>query len=345
MNEQRVLICGFGFMGEMHAQAYRAIPLARVVGFVDLELEAARQKGLKLGFQVPFYRELEEGIDDSRPDIVDICLPTDLHAKAAVAAFARGKHVFCEKPVALTEGNAKQMLRARDGAGTFCQVGQCIRFWPEYQAFERFVRKGEAGRLRSLTLQRRAGRPVTSSANWMADPARSSGAALDLHIHDTDYLLHLFGAPPAVFSRGTLDAGGWSHISTHYLYPDIVAYAEGGWDYPPTWGFRMAFQAVFERGAVEYDSGASPTLRVTLDGRAPEALPFVAAGGTAQTTGNVSSLGGYANELEYFIGRVAAGRAPEVATLEQATQSLVVTLAEMESASRGAAVAIRGGTP
>jgi predicted dehydrogenase len=251
MKEPRIVICGFGFMGEMHAQAYRGIAGARLVGIADTATEAAKQKAQKLGFDVPVFSGLGEALVATSADVADICLPTDAHAGAAIEAFRAGRHVFCEKPVARAVADAAQMIQARNRAGTFCQVGHCIRFWPEYQAFERFLRQGSAGRLRSLTLQRRASRPRYSTGNWLGEPARSGGAALDLHIHDTDYVLHLFGIPDAVHSRGTRDAGGWSHLSTHYLYPGLLVQAEGGWDYPAEWGFQMAFQAVFERGAVE----------------------------------------------------------------------------------------------
>ena len=72
-------------------------------------------------------------------DAVDICLPTDLHMRFALAAIGAGKHVFCEKPLALTKADGKKIAQAARQAGVFFQVGQCIRFWPEYMALEAFV--------------------------------------------------------------------------------------------------------------------------------------------------------------------------------------------------------------
>jgi len=335
-----IVIVGLGFMGEMHAQAYAGLPRAKVVAIVDALPDTARAKAgrLQLG-SVPVFADLESALAAVSTDIVDICLPTDHHTALAVQALRAGKHVFCEKPLALSLEQAREIRKARDAAGTFFQVGHCIRFWPEYQAFEKFLREGSAGRLLSLTLQRRAARPGYSAGNWLNDPSRSLGAALDLHIHDTDFVLHLLGTPPAVFSRGTRDQGGWSHIFTHYLYPDVVVHAEGGWNYPDQWGFQMAFQAVFEHGAVEYDSGSNPTLRIVRAGCKPEPLPFVPAGGQASgTTGNLSSLGGYANELAAFLDCVANNRSPTLATLDQSAESLRVVLAELASAESGSPV-------
>lgn len=343
MTQQRLLIVGFGFMGEMHAQALAGIAEAEIAGIVDVVPDAARSKAGRLGLSVPVFGDLGVALREAGATIVDICLPTDQHASASIRALEAGKHVFCEKPVALSLTDAERMRAAHRKAGSYFQVGHCIRFWPEYQALERFVRAGTAGRLLSLTLQRRSARPTYSAGGWIEDPNRSLGAAVDLHIHDTDFILHLLGMPSAVRARGTKDQCGWSHIFTDYVYPDIVVQAEGGWNYPATWGFRMAFQAVFERGAVEYDSGVSPTLRVTLGHDPPEPLPYISAGGTnGGSTGNISSLAGYANELRYFIDCVNQGKAPSIATLDQGITSLRVVLKEVSSASTGEVIPLEG---
>jgi len=332
-------------MGQMHAQAYAGIAQARLVGVVDIDPASARRKLARLGLKAAVFSDVGLALREAKADIADICLPTDRHAAAAVIALKAGRHVFCEKPVALSLAEAERMRRAQKKSGTFVQVGQCIRFWPEYQAFEKFVRAGTAGKLLSLTMQRRAGRPSYSVGDWLNQPRRSMGAALDLHIHDTDFILHLLGTPAAVASRGTRDFSGWSHIFTEYLFPGVVVHAEGGWNYPAAWGFQMAFQALFERGAVEYDSTASPTLRVTLGKKAPRPLAFVPAGGkSSRAIGNVSSLGGYANELAYFIDCVSRGRAPRIATLDQAIESLRVVLGEVKSAATGRVVSLGGRT-
>ena len=78
----------------------------------------------------------------------------------------------------------------------------------------------------------------------------------------------------------------------------------------------------------------------TVGDRPPDPLPSIPAGGTARTTGNLSALGGYANELQYFIECVATGKPPALATLDQSIVSLGVVLAEVKSATVGRAVTI-----
>jgi predicted dehydrogenase len=334
---QSIIIVGFGFMGGIHAQAYSQIPEARVVGIVDIDPEKPRQQAEKIGLQVPIFTTLTEALGTVQADVVDICVPTDLHARFALEAIAAKKNVFCEKPLALSVAEAKKVRDAAKKAKVKFQVGQCLRFWPEYQVFERFLREKRAGKLLSLTLQRRAGRPGYSSKDWLNNGKRSLGAAVDLHIHDTDYIIHLLGTPKAVSSTATKDKSGYSHIFTTYTFPGISVHAEGGWNYPASWGFRMAFQAVFEKGAVEMDSGTTPSMRVTMNDGQPEALAVDApgAGESKSGTGNLSSLGGYFNELRYFIDCLEKRAAPKIATIDHGLESLRVALAELKSVQTG----------
>lgn len=337
---KKVAIIGLGFMGTMHAQIYKQLRDASLVAVVDKQQAKAKRALAKLEIQAEVFGTLEDLLMGGEVDVVDVCLPTDLHAPFALKAIAAGKHVFCEKPLALTKADGQKIAAAAKKAGITFQVGQCIRFWPEYMAFEAFVKSGKAGKLLSLSLQRRAGRPTYSVEDWLNDGKRSGGAALDLHIHDTDFVHHLLGRPDAVTSVGTHDASGWSHIFTTYHFKSLAVTAEGGWNYPKNWGFQMAFQAVFERAAVEFDSGASPTLTVTLGGGKKQPLPYKQPGAGESTTGagNLSSLGGYYNELAAFVSCLEQKRQPQIATGDQAAASLATVLAEMQSATLGRTV-------
>ncbi len=337
-----IVIAGLGFMGGMHAQVYRQLENARLVGVVDKRADTAAKRLAELGMKdVPVYASLEDALKKTSFDVLDICLPTDLHLPFALHGIAARKAVFCEKPLALGNPDARKICEAAAEAGVALQVGQCIRFWPEYQALRAFHLGGAGGQLLSLSLQRRASRPLYSDGNWLNDPSRSNGAAFDLHIHDTDFVLALLGQPQSVNSRATFDFSGASHIFTHYTYEGVVVHAEGGWNYPENWGFQMAFQAVYENAVVDYDSGASPTLSITRPGKAKEAMPFVKTGGTSSLGGgNISDLGGYYNELSHFIACLESGKPITEASAEQAALSVKVALAEIESARNNAPIAI-----
>ena len=335
----RVGMAGFGFMGQMHAQIYRALPGVEIVAVADPSPEGSA-KATAAGIKV--VSSLSGLLNETDCNVVDICLPTDLHAEAITAAANAGKHIFCEKPLALEFAEAQRALAVVEEKGVALQVGQCIRFWPEYQALEQFIKSGRGGKLVSLSLQRRASRPTYSRENWLLNAKRSKGAALDLHIHDTDYVLHLLGTPRAVQSIGHRDEGGWTRLFTHYLFDDVAVSAEGAWDLPPKWGFQMAFQAVFEKAVVDFDTATSPTLHLTLDQNPREPLPFQkpVVASTGDAGGNISDLGGYYNELAYFCEKLQAGKKPEIATGPQALQSLRTVLAEIESATSQKSVSL-----
>lgn len=339
---KNIIIVGLGFMGGMHAQIYQQLENATLVGVIDLRVAETQKRLAELGLpQVPVYPTLKEALEKASFDVLDICLPTDLHPLFALDGIAAGKAVFCEKPLALSNADAQKIRDAAEQAGVPFQVGHCIRFWPEYQALREFHASGRGGRLLSLSMTRRASRPSYTPDGWLNEEVRSNGAAFDLHIHDTDFILALLGKPHSVSSRATFDASGPSHIFTDYAFDGVVVHAEGGWNYPDTWGFNMAFQAVYEDAVIDYDSGQSPTLRITRQGEATQAMPFTKTGGESSIGGgNISDLGGYYNEIACFIERLESGNAIEDATAEQAALSVRVTLAEIESARSGRAVQI-----
>ena len=330
-------------MGGMHAQIYRQLNDVELVAAVGLEPELARAKLLKMGWDVPIYGDLEQLLARHEVDVIDICTPTDEHAVLAKTAIRAGKHLFCEKPLALTLEEAESIESEAEAAGIFAQVGHCIRFWPEYMALRKFADSGRGGKLLNLHLVRRASRPAYSENNWLNLPHRSGGAALDLHIHDTDFVHHLLGQPTAVTSRMSEGKFGPDHIHTLYHFDDCVVSAEGGWNYPPQWGFQMAFDAVFEKAAISYDSLRKDSLLITLESGETQPMPFEepSSGHSSVGEGNLSSLSGYFNELQYFFACLKENRRPEVATLRQACISLKTTLTEIRSARLGQTLALK----
>lgn len=332
---KNIIVFGCGFMGGMHAQALQGIPGVRVAALVDVSEDRSRKLARMLGGNVPCFAALGEAMDSVGADAVDICLPTMLHEPAALEALWFGLPVFLEKPIALDLAAASRIMAAAHRAGVPAMVGHCIRFWPEYQELERIVSSGRLGRLQSLSLQRRSARPA---GGWALDPNLSGGAAVDLHIHDTDFVLHLLGKPQAVTSR--MSGPDNSHIFTTYHFSAIAVVGEGGWDYPAKWGFQMAYQAVFERGAVEFDSNKGMFLTPASGPRRPVAVKQPGAEKSRSSAGNISSLAGYRNELAYFVRCLSTGETPRIATLGQAAESLAVVLAEIHSALIGRRITI-----
>jgi predicted dehydrogenase len=329
-------------MGEMHAQVYQALPNVELSAVVDLRKDVTTEKLKALGLNIPVYTTLTELLASCEVHAIDICSPTGQHIELAIEAAQAGKHLFIEKPLAFDFDGCVQIESAIREAGVFAQVGHCIRFWPEYQALKEIIESRQIGTLKSLSLTRRSARPGGGNPeHWVNQEKLSGGAAFDMHVHDTDFVLHLFGLPQSVFSSTSQGMSGPDHIFTHYAYKDIVVHAEGGWDYPQQYAFHMGFEAVFENGSLTFDSNTEPSLVLAKKGQSTEPIIVEQPGPKDSfSSGNISALGGYFNELEYFTNCLHANKAPEIATVEQAGESVRVLCAELKSARSGESVFI-----
>ena len=339
----RVGICGLGMMGTTHFKGYQAIPEAEVVAVCDvsgrklagdwsgaagnIDTGAAHQTDLS---RLRTYGSFSRLLGDKDVDMVDLCVPTFKHATMAIKALGAGKHVFCEKPMAITSRKARQMTEAAEAGGRLLAVGHVLRFWPEYLLIKQWIDSGIYGAVRSASFTRLSGRPMWSWDNWLQDPKRSGAAALDLHIHDADTVQWFFGLPAKVSAAGTFEGDALAHILAQYHYADgPLVVAEGGWNYPQSFPFRMEASLVFEKAAVEYSTLRSPTLTVYEDGAKEPKHP------------EVPAQDGYTEELRYFVGCVASGRKPERIAPAAAVAAVAIVEAEMKAARKGRPVAVK----
>lgn len=315
-------------MGRMHATVYGLLDNAQLVAVHDHRPGKVEAFGAQ--FATRTIDDWKAILDDPEIDAVDICLPTHLHAEKTIQAAEAGKHVLCEKPMALSVADAESMRDACAAAGVQLMIGHCIRFWPEYVFLKDLIDGGTLGKLTSLNLTRYGAFPSWSSDNWLADESLSGGGALDMHIHDTDYALFVKGEPSQMYARGTIDSRGTSHIFSTFEYDDCLIHLEGGWNLPGNAPFKMAFRAIFEKGAAIMDGGPLTIYPDSGDAYAPQFESMAAQGG-----GNISDLGGYYHEICYFVDCLASGKSIEKATPASSLASLRVALKEIELAKSG----------
>lgn len=309
-------------MGKMHANVYKLLPNTELVAAVDHKPEHLDAYCTQFGCEG--FVEFEEMIAQAKPDVVDICLPTFLHKEYTVRAAQAGRHVVCEKPIALTVEDADAMIEACECAGVKLMIAHCIRFWPEYALLKQITDERRLGCLLSLNLTRLGEFPSWSSDNWLASEEKSGGGVLDMHIHDTDFALYLLGEPKSIAAFGTINDTGPAFTFTTLEYDGAVVHLEGGWNLPKGTPFKMSFRAIYERGTAIWDCGP---MTVIEQGKPPEQVEFPkmeASGG-----GNVSDLGGYYLELKYFMDCLEAGRDPEIVAPETSRASLAVVLEEI----------------
>ena len=335
----KIGIVGRGFMGSMHLSNYAGNRGAKVVAICDVDkakLKADADVGGNIAMgggkldlsKVKWYAKLDDMLKDPEVELVDITLPTYLHADAAVKAFAAGKHVMSEKPLALSSKDAQRMLAAAKKAGKRLFVGHCIRYWPEYAKAREIIQSGEYGKVLSARFVRLSLTPTWSWDNWLLNGPKSGGAALDLHIHDSDFILYTFGMPKAVVSHGTgMKKDRLDHIMTCYEYGDgKLVTAEGSWIYAEGFGFQMQFVVAMEKATL----ACTPDLKLMVH----------PVGGKSKQV-RVGKLDGYALELRDVVDCVKKGKASDVVSPESAVNSVRLLEAEMKSVKTGKRVALK----
>jgi len=330
----RVGLLGTGFMGRMHAACYGNIPNAQLVAVADLRKDDAEEVAGPHGAKV--YSSANSLFRRDDIDMVDVCLPTYMHARYVIKAARQGLNILCEKPMSHKLREAKRMVTAVRENGVKFMCAHVIRFWPEYQVLKKVKDEGRLGRLLVLSLTRVSPMPTWTWEGWILKGELSGGAHADLHVHDSDFVRYLCGEPQKVESVGSWsDVRGIDHMFTSYIYPDMAVFAEGGWNMPSAFPFEMAYRAVFEQGTLAFSTADSPSLALYREDGSVEhpEVPKVGAG-TSEGAGNISDLGGYFNEIEYFVNCVENGCEPEVVVVEDSCKSVELITAELKSAKK-----------
>ena len=349
MKEVKAALIGLGFMGSTHFRIYNELAGVRVAAVADIDpVKLTGDISKVIGNigggdnSVPLdmtgiatYENAFEMIAETDADIIDICVPTPLHTQYLLAALKAGKHVFCEKPLCR---NLEQLAEIREAVkaadGLFFNAGMCVRAWPEYDTAVKLIKSGAVGEVKSA-LFRRLSPSVDGNAwnNWFMKEEMAGGAALDLHLHDTDFVCHLFGRPHAVSSfgvRGVVSDKGIDHIMTAYDYGDgKLITAEGGWCAPNNVPFEMSFQIICEKAAVKLDAAGFHVY--WNDGKIE-----------TPDTGDAALPTGWHRELEYFTACVRDNVTPDRwQKPDSIFDSLTVVMAEIESATEKKTVEVK----
>jgi len=330
----RIGLVGSGSMGHAHAPSWKLLKNigAELVGVVsnraDSTLAFAQQYGLRA------YDSLQALIDDV--DILDICTPTNLHRQMTEQAAQAGKHVICEKPMALSIEDARAMIDICDGAGVHLYIAHVVRYIAHYRLAKQRIDEGKIGKPCVIRLSRAGYQPRKKSDNWFVDEARSGGMMLDLMVHDYDYARWIGGSVQRVYARSvrgvTPDAAGDYALVTLRFVDGAIAHIEGGWAYPPGF-FRTAMDIAGTDGVIEYLSDRAQSLHTHL-ANPPEieadevAVPAAKAADSPFTA-----------QLRNFYNAIVHDEAPLV-TAQEALLALEVGLAALESAKTGKPVTL-----
>ena len=333
-----VAVVGLGFMGVTHLRAYLANPQARVVAVCDamrvpvngvlagVSGNILKSGDIHLGPDVKVYRTTEELFADADVELVDLCTPTPLHAAQVIGALNAGKHVICEKPLARTSVEAREILAVAANSPGILMPAMCMRFWPGWSWLKQAVAEETYGKVLAARFRRDSAMPAWSQQGTYSGAQDLGGALFDLHIHDTDFVNHLFGRPAGVFSSGVLAASGAiNHVVTQYQFPGGPnVCAEGSWLLNQ--GFNMSYTLLCEQATIDYDlARGDKALIITETGKEPRVVE----------TGDGD---GYSKEIDYIVACVAKRQAPTVVCALDGVTALEICEAEEQSIRSGAPV-------
>ena len=314
----KVGLIGCGFMGNQHADCYKNLENVELAAVADIRAEKAQS--IAEGTNAVIYSDGLDLIANADVDVIDICLPTYLHAEYALAAMDKVKYLFVEKPVTLTVKESKELIKKAEKTGCQVQVGQVIRFWDEYEYLRDVIAENKYGKIINANFRRLSPTPEWGWNNWLHNVSQSGGAAQDLHIHDIDYVLSLFGQPKKLNSITNVIGEQKSYINTIMQYDEFVVGVEGTWNLPATHPFQATFRVVFENAVIE--NSPEGFMLYTADKAEKITIEKKQMTSSGKTKGNISDLGGYFKELLYFTDKAAAGEPIERARLVDAAESL-----------------------
>lgn len=334
----RVGVVGLGMMGWTHLDVYAKLEGVEVVAVADRDpdrlsgkvraggnIEGQAQGGFDIT-SAKGYTDAAELIAAEDVDVVDVCLPTPAHVPFGLMALEHGKHLLIEKPLARNSADAKKLVDAAEASDKIVMPAMCMRFWPGWTWLKKAVDEQSYGKVLSANFRRVTSHP---KGRFYADGAACGGAALDLHIHDSDFIQHLFGMPSAVTSTGySKPTDEVDHIMTRYHYADVpMVVAEGSWALVDGFGFSMRYTVNFENATAVFGEEGDTPLRLIEEGKESRYI-------------ELEEGMGYEHEIRYFIDCVKQGRAPQRVTLADAANAVRLIEAEVESVREGATVAL-----
>ncbi len=338
----RMGLVGMGFMGQQHFAVHQTLENVDLVAVCDENPDKVAEVVPAIAGNIGDATELnlsaqsryvcvEDMLDNEELDCVDVCVPTHRHADVSVAALEAGCHCIVEKPMGRNVEDCDRMISAAEATGGMLFVAQCIRFWPEYDVLANMVSNGDLGRVASAKFTRLSPPPTWSEGGWLLDTKLSGGALMDLHIHDTDFILSLFGRPHAVLTQANnIFSTGEKvdHVFTTYFYDDLICTAEGGWAMPQSVPFEMGFQVLGDKGLLELSLAKDPP------------LTFYPADGEPYSP-DYPEQTGYEREMAYFVDCIENGKPPQHVTPQSAREAVELILAEHQSAQSGKIVTVR----
>lgn len=341
MSDVKVAIVGTGGIYRLaHGPAWRRIPRARVVATCDVVAERAEQARRELEAEAAFAR-MEDLLERDGIDLVDICTPSDTHAELAILALRAGKHVICEKPMALAPEDASRMIEAARTARRHLYVGHTRRFDGRWTQIKESI---AAGRIGEPVAVRRTERcwGAFPEGDWHWDVARSGGVLMDLGVHVADLFAWFLDAEPTEVYARALTVREEARAARCFDFGIVQLGFPGGkrglmevsWAHPREYApFYSATEVIGTRGKLTLSDKDSAPMTVIKPGgiEVPRYSPLLS-----------SFPETFADELDHFLDCIEGGTPPR-STPAQALTAVRVIAAAFESIASGRPIPLPGG--
>jgi predicted dehydrogenase len=346
----RVGIVGVGFMGWIHWRAYqkaKGVKVGAICTRDDKKL-SGDWTDIRGNFGPPgdhvdlngvgAYANLSELLADDAIDLVDICLPPHLHLDATLSALKAGKHVFVEKPMALTAADCDRMVAAARKADRQLFVGHVLPLLPEYAKARQIIQSGKYGRAIGGHFKR-----VISDPLWIKDfydPNKAGGPLIDLHVHDAHFIRLIFGMPTAVNSQGRMRGEVVEHCNTQFSFEDrsLVVSATSGVINQQGRPFTHGFEIQLEKATLFFDfaviaDGKNQHAPLTLlDHRGKVEYPALPSGDPM--------LAAFESEVKEVVQSVRSGKPSALLGAELARDAIVLCHKQTKSVQSGKSVKV-----
>ncbi len=332
-------VIGAGRAGAIHARNLaQRMATARLVALCDPDAECLGRLGEELGVSARFadYREAV-----ARPDVdaVVIAAPTFLHCEIALAAAGHGKHVFLEKPMAVTVEECRRIIAAVERAGVKLQIGFMRRFDEGFRHAKEIVDSGELGRIMKI---KSTGRGPGLPSPWMYDLNKSNGIIAEVNSHDLDSLRWFTSSEPV---RAYAEAANFKCPDATRQHPDfydniLVTFrfsdgtlGEVDGTCPCHYGYDARAEILCEKGLVLVGHVAQQTAtKVTVDG--------TVVGRAVKSWRNLFK-DAYLAEMEHFVRSIGRHEEPAVSGRD-GLRAVEMVLAANRSLRTGGPVAVGG---
>jgi len=321
----RVGVIGAGAIGKIHVDAYRELPDVEVVAIAEKGTRRAKERAEVCGVDRYFgdYRKL---LELKEIDAVNVCTPNYLHCRQTLDALKAGKHVICEKPMAMNVAEARKMVAAAKKARRTFMMAFCQRFFGPGQTAKKLMKSGEVGKVYHVRLEYIRRRGIPGLGGWFTSQAQAGGGPmLDVGVHFLDLALWLTGYPEAT----TASAG------SHRVFGHRKDYTYlGMWGTTPVPGGPFTVEDLLS-GFVRFKNGMTVKLEAAWacnsdtrgfveilgDKGGLKILPDVEFfgkrhGHLVDMKAQFKKVNGYVEELRHFVGCLRTGRKP-MATGEQ----------------------------